>query len=216
MGVVSFTYRKPPKSIGGFAIDAFISEHYSFSNSVTDIPIEDGSTIADHVIENADEIQVKAFIGKTEFTVWEGPLPQSTADIAPADPKARIRAAYYELLRLKRSRQTVDVVMGLGTFHDMVITSFDIDRDVENGADLPFDMSFKRIKKVKSQTTTISAFASKPVMDQAAGSANMGTGATKKVDPNDWTKKEWKYAVEVLHSATKEDYAEKWGVPYPL
>ena len=43
MSEITFNYQIPPKSIGGFAIDAFISERYSFTNSVTDIPMEDGS-----------------------------------------------------------------------------------------------------------------------------------------------------------------------------
>ena len=215
MSEITFTYPRAPKSIGGFEIDVVLSENYSFSNSVTDIPVEDGSNIADHVIENPDEIQVKGFIGNAEFTVWEGPIPAAAAEIEPVDKKARIRAAYLELLRLKRERQPVDVVLGLGAFQTMIITSFDIGRDAETGSDLPFDMSFKKITIIKSETTTINASGGGGTGDQVAGSSNMGVAATNK--PNQESnrmKEEWRQSVQ-MGMATPAEYQQKWGVPYP-
>jgi hypothetical protein len=35
---IAFQYQIPKKMIGTFVVDAFIAEHYNFSNSVTDIP----------------------------------------------------------------------------------------------------------------------------------------------------------------------------------
>jgi hypothetical protein len=62
LGVLSFTYRKTPKSIGGFEIDVILSESYGFSNSVTDIPVEDGSNVNDHVVSESPDISIQAFI----------------------------------------------------------------------------------------------------------------------------------------------------------
>jgi hypothetical protein len=218
MGVVRFTYQIPEKSIGGCEIDCFLNEHITHSNSITDIPVEDGDNIADHVIENADEVQVKAFIGKVEFQEWKGKIPESEADIPAEDPKARIKEKYLEFLKLKRERQPVDVVMGLATFNNMVITSFDIDRNVETGADLSFDMSFKSVRIVKSETTTINASSTGPAGDQVAGPANKGTEGTNKVDPDSpEAKKEWQSWVQRQNLSRDAllDYEEKWGVPYP-
>jgi|LSPZ01.1.fsa_nt_gi hypothetical protein len=217
MGEITFTYPITPKSIGGFEIDAFISENYSFSNSVTDIPVEDGSNIADHVVEEPDEIQINGFIGNAEFTVWEGPFPESAADVAQVDRKERIRAAYLELLRLKRERQPVEVVTGLDTFQTMIITSFDIGRDAETGANLPFAMSFKKIKIIKSETTTINASGGSGggAGDQTAGSSNMGVAATNRPDQqSNRMKEEWRQSVQ-MGLTTPAEYQQKWGVPYP-
>ncbi len=109
---IVFTYPKTVKSIGGFEIDAFITEHYSHSNKVTEIPVEEGSVISDHVTQVADEIQIKAFIGRTEFAVFGGDIPESNADIEYEDPQARIINAYHELLRLKEDRQPIDLMTG--------------------------------------------------------------------------------------------------------
>jgi hypothetical protein len=212
MSEITFNYQIPPKSIGGFAIDAFISERYSFSNSVTDIPMEDGSHASDHVIENALEIQISGFIGKAEFTAWEGPMTGPTADQS-RDPKERIREAYFELLRLKSERQPVDLVTGLDTYPNMVITAFDIDRNASTGMDLPFEMTLKQIRVIKSQTTKINAAA--PSADQVGGVANMGVVGTKKDDPeSSFMREKWRYAVR-NGMATPEDYQQKWGVAYP-
>jgi hypothetical protein len=172
---VEFIYPKLTKSIGGFEIDAFVTEHYSHSNKVTEIPVEEGSVISDHVTPAADEIQIKAFIGKAEFSAWEGGIPENNSDIESEDPKARIIQAYYELLRLKEERQPVDLVTGLGTFPGMVITNFDISRDASTGKNLPFDMAFKKVRIVKSETTTINASSSAVGGgDQTSGIANGG------------------------------------------
>ena len=58
MPEITFNYPIVPKNIGGFVIDAFIREGYSFKNSVTDIPIEEGSSVSDHVVEEPLEIQI--------------------------------------------------------------------------------------------------------------------------------------------------------------
>ena len=221
MAEITFSYPMAPKSIGGFVIDAFIREGYSFKNSATDIPVEEGSRISDHVVEEPLEIQISGFIGKAEmrryptgeFAVWEGPLPETQADINVPDPKARIRDAHFELLRLKSARQPIDVVTGLDTYPNMVITSYDIDRSVETGADLPFEMALKQIKVVKSETTTVNA--SRPSADQTAGEGNMGVAGTNQ--PNQQSnrmKEEWRQSVQ-MGLATPAEYQQKWGVPYP-
>jgi hypothetical protein len=92
MPEIAFQYQVPKKMIGTFVVDAFLAEHYQFSNSVTDIPVEEGSNIADHIIEDQDVISVEAFIGNTAFDVitidgnavsnLEGPRRQDGAGTA--------------------------------------------------------------------------------------------------------------------------------------
>ena len=213
MGIVSFTYPKTSKSIGGFEIDAFISETYNFSNNVTAFPVEDGSTVNDHVISEAVEISIQAFIGKAKFETWDGDIPESIDDLPAEDPKARVKQAYFELLRLKEDRQPLTVVLGLDTFLNMIITSFEIARDVRTGADLPFSMTFKQVRIIKSETTTINS--SIGGGDQTTGTAEGGTVATNRQNQqSNRMKEEWRQAVQ-SGLATPSEYQEKWGVPYP-
>jgi hypothetical protein len=186
MGKVSFTYKTPTKKIGGMTIDAFLSEGYHFSNTVTDIPVEEGSIISDHVIEDQDTVDVQAFISCVEPYDDRLSLREEEFSGLKRIGKERIIAAYNELLKLKRDKTPVDIVMGLDTFHNMIITTFDIPRDVETGADLSFTMQFKHIKTVKSESAKISAAATN---DQATPTMNMGLVA-KETPPSQVIKEE--------------------------
>jgi len=214
-GTINFTYPIGEKSIGGFVIDAFLVETYNFANRLTNLTVEEGDNISDHVVEEPDTIDIEAFIGQTKFeTNSETPDTDLSKVEIPDNPKSRIQQAYHELLRMKRERQPVDVVTGLDTLTDMVITSLNISRDVETGSDLPFSMSFQKIKTVKSEETEISASASSSGGAGAGGTANVGNTGTTKINDDDSFKERWRQWVR-SGRATQAEYQEQWGVPYP-
>jgi hypothetical protein len=96
----------------------------------------------------------------------------------------------------------------------MVITSFSISRDVETGADLPFSMSFQKIKTVKSEETQISVSPSGGAGgDQAAGTANVGNAGTNKID-SDIEMWRQHYNASGGRHPTREDFFDQWG-EYP-
>jgi hypothetical protein len=207
MSTFTFTYNTIEKSIGGFVIDVFREEKYSFTAETTDIPLEDGSTASDHVVNKPCEIQISAFIGNAEFVVFDGPQQAG-------DPKERIRAAYYELQRLKTAGEPLTLVTGLDTFRNMVIVSYDISRDVETGSDLPFDMTFKEIRVVKSETVAINVKPNLSSTDQVARSVNYGVAGTSKTDPASNRHKQEMRTMFINsggRSPTREEFFEFWG-----
>ncbi|GHV79121.1 hypothetical protein AGMMS49944_09120 [Spirochaetia bacterium] len=212
---VTFTWKAPQKSIKGkedsegFVIDAFLVESYSFSNTVTDIPVEEGSKISDHVVEDQDVVSIQAFIGNAEYISAD--TVEDMKKKEPPDRMARILKSYKELLRLKRTKEVCTVTTGLDVYTDMIITSLNIDRDVETGANLPFSMEFKRIKIVKSETVTINA-GSGGAADQVAGTTNEGTASTQQPTVNQ-NKEAWKRNV-AQGKKTREEYYREWG-EYP-
>ena len=212
-GTLNFTFPIGEKSIGGFVIDAFLVEAYNFANRLTNLTVEEGDSISDHVTEEPDTIDIEAFIGQTKFETSTGSSDTDLSKVEiPDDPKSRIRQAYHELLRMKRERQPLDVVTGLDTYTNMVITSFNISRDAESGEDLPFSMSFQKIKTVKSEETQISA-SSRGSGDQASGIANIGQVGTNKIEDNDNSMKE-RYRQHYIASRgkypTREEFFELW------
>jgi hypothetical protein len=214
---VAFQYQIPKKMIGTYIVDAFIAEHYQFSNSVTDIPVEEGSNINDHIVEDQDVISVEAFIGNTAFEVVtkDG---NTVSNLQAPERMARVRQAYQELKKLAKSKKLLDVVLGLETFTGMAITSFVIDREAETGANLPFTMEFKKLKIVHSDTTKINASNKEagPGGDQTGGTLNAGTSGTEQPD-NDAAKAEWRFYVRQQKESpqAKSDYQREFGVPYP-
>jgi hypothetical protein len=88
MPEIAFQYHTPKKMIGTFVVDAFLAERYRFSNSVTDIPVEEGSNINDHIVEDHDVISVNILKnGQTRINLYCFWL--------------KILPAYYTLLRQK-------------------------------------------------------------------------------------------------------------------
>jgi hypothetical protein len=214
MPKIAFQYQVPKKMVGTYMIDAFLAEHYQFSNSVTDIPVEEGSNIADHIVEDQDVISVEAFIGNTAFEVItkDG---NAVSNLQAPDRMARVRQAYQELKKLTKAKKLLDVVLGLETFTNMAITSFTIDRDAETGANLPFTMEFKKLKIVHSDTTKINAANKEagPSGDQTSGTTNAGTSGTEQPQ-NSIAKEEWRRQIDSGGPATPADYQQKFGEPY--
>jgi hypothetical protein len=215
MAEIAFQYKVPQKMIGTFIVDAFLAEHYKFSNSVTDIPVEEGSNINDHIVENQDVISVGAFIGNTAFEVITAD-GNSVSNLQAPDRMARVRQAYQELKKLTKAKKPLAVVLGLETFTNMAITTFTIDREAENGANLPFSMEFGKLKIVRSDTTKINASNKEvgPEGGQTGGTTNAGTSGTEQ--PQDIiAKEEWRRQIRAGGPATPADYQREFGVPYP-
>jgi len=217
MAEIAFQYQIPQKMIGTFVVDCFISEHYQFTNSVTEIPVEEGSNVSDNIVEEQDVISVEAFIGNTVFEILN--IDGNTiSNLQARDRMSRIRQAYFELKKLTKSKQPLSIVLGLETFSNMVITSFTIDRDVETGANLPFSMEFKKIKTIKSDTTTINASGREAgaTGDQTASTLNAGTSGTEQPSES-IAREQWRLNVKMRGETAeaKADYQRKWGVPYP-
>jgi hypothetical protein len=187
----------------------FRVERYGFSNRMTNLNVEEGSRVNDHVSEEPDRITIEAFIGGARFEVYDGNIPDGLSEAEAYDNKTRIRQAYHELLRMKQERQPLDLVTGLDVFHNMIITSFAIDRDAENGADLSFSMTFQRVRKIRSAETTINASAAH---DQCAETVNMGQSgktpapresAYERVWHNNWRNSRGT-------EPTREEFLERW------
>jgi major membrane immunogen (membrane-anchored lipoprotein) len=219
MPEIAFQYQAPKKMIDTYIVDAFLAEHYKFSNSVTDIPVEEGGNIADHIVEDQDVISVEAFIGNTAFEriTDDG---NAGSNLQAPDRMERVRLAYHELKRLTKAKKPLDVVLGLETFTGMVITSFTIDREAETGANLPFAMEFKKIKIVHSDTAKINASnsTSSPAGagDQTASTINAGTSGTEQPDYAT-IKAQWRFAIDAGR-ATQADYEremKKLHIPLP-
>jgi hypothetical protein len=212
---IAFQYQVPKKMIGTFIVDAFLAEHYQFSNSVTDIPVEEGSNINDHIVEDQDVISVEAFIGNTAFEVITAD-GNSVSNLQAPDRMARVQQAYQELKKLTKAKKALDVVLGLETFTNMAITIFNIDREAETGANLPFTMEFRKLKIVHSDTAKINASGKEtgPSSDQTGGTTNAGTSGTEQ--PQDSVaKEEWRRQIRAGGPATPADYQREFGVPYP-
>jgi hypothetical protein len=139
--------RKNQKSIGGIQIDAFVEEGHERSAQVTRYPIEDGSNISDHVIHDPDRLSINGVVGPS--SIYSKNIQQETST-------NRVLDCYLKLEELTQKGEPVTVVTGLKVYDSMIIESFSVQRNAQNGGSLDFTMSLSRIKTVKSQTVSMS------------------------------------------------------------
>jgi hypothetical protein len=150
------------KSIGGISIDAFVEETHDESASVTSYPIEDGTSINDHVIQNPEKLTISGVISAN--TVY-------LADILEYTP-FHVVDVYWNLVEMKEEGLPITVVTGLRVYSDMVIESISIPRNSESGKSLYFSMSLVQVRIVTSQTVTINTEGTQPQANQNIGSTN--------------------------------------------
>lgn len=131
------------KTIGGIEVDAFLREQHSRSTQVSDIQVEDGSNISDNAVLDPIPLSIEGIIG---------PGAASTGSGAPTN---RVLEAFNKLDNLWQTAAVISVRTGLKIYDNMMITSFDVDRDASNGQSLPFTMTLKQTRIIKSQTVTI-------------------------------------------------------------
>lgn len=127
--------RRLLKKIGGIKVDAFISESHERRTSSTDYPIENGATISDHIRVEPDEIIIEGLM-----------CPKGTSSV---------EYVYDQLSNLVEKKELVSVVTGLKVYINMQIQSLSVNREAGSGGSLPFSMSLKELKIVKSQTAAI-------------------------------------------------------------
>lgn len=152
------------KSIGGVAIDAFVEEGHDLSAQVTSYPVEDGSTINDHVIQDPDKLIIRGVIGAT--SIYGEDALENTIN--------RPYNIYLKLEELKNNGEPITVVTGLKTYENMVIEAFSITRNAENGRSLEFTMNLIQVRIVKSQLTALNIGGTTAVKRQAAPTTNKG------------------------------------------
>lgn len=148
-----FTIASSGGEMSSFQVDAVLSETHNFTRQVTENPVENGSPIADHIIENPTTLEIKAIITD--------------------QPIKGLVDAYSEGFQrqLAGSRYTYDAFLALKYMHlnkiyltvyteyehyeNMVVEAISIPRQMEDGEALIFTISLKQVRVVSTATTTL-------------------------------------------------------------
>ena len=150
---ITMIYDIAPKRIGTITIDAFLEEKHSSKNTVSDLPVEEGYNISDNVFEEPDEIEISGFISSawndSQFQSID--VPKQNAVALHNSLRDKVIQFNQALKKLVKDKKPITITTGLYVYEDMIITSYDVPRDVETGADLHFTMSLRKIRVVSSE-----------------------------------------------------------------
>lgn len=137
--------KKPQKKIGAITLDAAINEDYTYSSNVTSYPVESGSVVSDHIINDPESFSISGIISQTPLKLLSGLRTERNL----------VQKSFDALTKIYNDKELVTVVSGLKVFDNMAMTSFRVNRSGATGDALMFDASFTKVTVVETQTTTI-------------------------------------------------------------
>lgn len=117
--------------VGVVTFDTMVQEEHKFSSRVTYFPVERGTIVSDHIINQPDVVVLSGLVSDTPLTIFA--------------PFNRSIAAFNALLEIHRRREIIDVVTGIKLYRNMAITSLDVPRTVKTGQTLTFNIELQRI-----------------------------------------------------------------------
>ena len=144
-------------------VDVSLSESHNETSRITKHPIEDGSTISDHIIKDPFTVTITGFISNTPLGL-KGLKDKANKIVkTPANLKKLVsgksvldtmQTAYNDLVFLRDSDKPIEVITGLKSYTDMYIQKLSINRTPQTTGGLPFSITLQQIKKVKSKESS--------------------------------------------------------------
>lgn len=137
----------------------FISEKHSLKFRVSEHPLQDGSTISDHVHKELREVTIEGMFTNHPMRKLEETNEvkfkdeYATSEVKPSVTNTAL-AKFEALKRLAELRKPVRLVCSLEIYPKMVITAIDYDRDSKSGSSIRFTMTLRELKTVSLKATT--------------------------------------------------------------
>lgn len=135
----------------------FINEKHKLSFRVSDHPLQDGSTISDHVHRELREVTIEGLFTNHPIRKPEGVKEVSFRDdYGTTEIKQTISntalANFEKLRKLANRKAPVRLVCALEIYPKMIITGLDYERDSKSGSSIRFTMTLREIETVSLKT----------------------------------------------------------------
>ena len=125
----------PYTLIGDVMVNATPQENPNFSNQITDKPVEDGVSIADHVENEPATLDLECvFTDQGNITAAE---------------------KYEKLIKMRDEKELIEVVSGLQVYEDMVIENFSPIKDADIANGFRAEIILKQIRIVNQDTIEV-------------------------------------------------------------
>jgi len=146
---LNLIFETSPTSIDGIEFDAGVLEVHTKSAEVTSHPVEDGSTVSDHVSLQPDRLTINGVFSNDPLLnqLVTKLLSSGLASIGPR----RAENAYNQLVEVFLKRRPVTVSTSFEEYEDMVITGVNHSRDASTGGAIHVTVELQRVKRVSTQ-----------------------------------------------------------------
>ena len=154
---------KVPVSINGIEFDALISEERTLSAQIPEYAVEDGFSVSDSILLDAEALSMTLYVTNTPVT-WHN---------RHGSDSNRVASVITALEKMYFNAEPVKIVTSERTYTDMAIENLTLSKSVEEGYSREIPISFKKIRITKATTTTIPAsYCKSGTTGASAGTAN--------------------------------------------
>jgi len=155
--VMAVTERQPDgtsETIAYVPLDVRESSDLLLTSQVSENPLEEGSVVGDHVINDPALISVAGLVSEHPAGLATS-TPQTTTS-GQILPGSRAQSCYAVLKETRDKKRPLTVVNELGVFDDMMITSLSFPRTKEKGGDaIWFALDLKQVEIVESESSSL-------------------------------------------------------------
>ena len=158
---VSLFYRADGWSVGEISLDLILTETHSLNAVVTQHPVQDGSTISDHITILPRSGTMSVLVSNFSLSTAEGDARAAWDEIYAQGEAAqktlpnRAEEAWKKLKDLVKTRELVKVVTSLEVYEDVALTRVETTRDGDTGDALEIDIDYEQVTKVKLKETKV-------------------------------------------------------------
>ena len=158
---VSLFYRADGWSVGEISLDLILTETHSLNAVVTQHPVQDGSTISDHITILPRSGTMRVLVSNFSLSTAEGDARAAWDEIYAQGEAAqktlpnRAEEAWKKLKDLVKKRELVKVVTSLEVYEDVALTRVETTRDGDTGDALEIDIDYEQVTKVKLKETKV-------------------------------------------------------------
>ncbi len=160
---VSLFYREDGWSVGEISLDLILTEGHSLNAAVTQHPVQDGSTISDHITILPRNGTLRALVSNFSLAAASSNKAETWQDVYEQGEAAqeslpnRAADTWEKLKELVKRRELVKVVTALEVYEDMALTRVETTRDGDTGDALEIEIDYEQAVRVKLKETKVTA-----------------------------------------------------------
>lgn len=147
--------------------DAVTDIQENYPTKVTSFPVEDKSTISDHVINQNPTYSIT------------GVFSDYSADMNTEKGSMSQQEFRQELMKIRDARKAISLTSPTDTFTDLIVTNIGLPRKAGDGVSLFVDLTFEKIRKVSAEVTTVYIDSVKKSGVATSGDTNIKTTENK-------------------------------------
>ena len=137
-----------------------MNEKHKLSFRVSDHPLQNGSTVSDHVHKELREVQIECMFSNhpmrplAETNEVKFKDEYATTEVKPSVSNTAL-ANFEKVKQLANKREPVRLVCSLEIYPKMVITNIEYERNEKSGSSIRFTMTLREIEIVSLKTVTM-------------------------------------------------------------